>query len=218
MYAIVDIAGQQFKVEKDQKVFVHRLEGESGANMFFDRVLLIDNGKNIIIGNPLISDALISAKILSHMKGDKVKIFKKKRRKGYQTLTGHRQLMTEIQIDEIMEKGAAKYIKEASGKKPEKAKAAKGKKEQEVVSQVTETKEKTPETSPAKETTKKAAPKSAGKTKTAPVKKAAASRKSTSKQASSPKDKTPAAEKGSKSKPKPAQKASSKKTNKPKEK
>ena len=104
MYAIVDIAGQQFKVEKDQKIFVHRLDGEAGSKMFFDKVLLIDNGKNIIIGNPLISDALISVKILSHIKGDKVIVFKKKRRKAYQIRKGHRQLFTEIQISEILEK------------------------------------------------------------------------------------------------------------------
>src|SRR4030043_371890 len=153
MYAIVDIAGQQFKVEKDQKIFVHRLDGEAGSNMFFDKVLLIDNGKNIIIGNPLISGALISVKILSHIKGDKVKVFKKKRRKAYQILKGHRQLFSEIQISEILEKGGAKFIKETAAKKPAKETTPKGKKdkpekviapveEQEVVSPVTEKVEK----------------------------------------------------------------------------
>jgi large subunit ribosomal protein L21 len=101
MYAIVDIAGQQFKVEKEQEIFVHRLEGEEGANVTFDKVLLIDNAGKVKVGTPTVEGASINAKILSHMKGDKVIVFKKKRRKGYQKSNGHRQYMSKIQIEDI---------------------------------------------------------------------------------------------------------------------
>ena len=101
MYAIVDIAGQQFKVEKDQKVFVHRLEGEEGANVSFDTVLLVDNDGKVKVGTPNVTGASISAKILAHVRGDKVLVFKKNRRKGYQKLNGHRQDLTQIQVEEI---------------------------------------------------------------------------------------------------------------------
>jgi large subunit ribosomal protein L21 len=106
MYAIVDIAGQQFKVKKDQKIFVHRLEGEVGNQVDFDRVLLIDNDTNVAVGAPVISGAMVSAKILEHLKGDKVIVFKKKRRKGYRVKNGHRQYMTQIVIEDIIETGA----------------------------------------------------------------------------------------------------------------
>lgn len=106
MYAIVDIAGQQFKVEKDQKLFVHRLEAEEGKNVSFDKVLLIDTGDKVSIGDPVVKGASVNAKIISHMKADKVLVFKKKRRKGYQKLNGHRQYMTQIQIEGISEKGS----------------------------------------------------------------------------------------------------------------
>ena len=82
MYAIVDIAGQQFKVEKEQKLYVHRLEGAEDSKVSFDSVLLIDNDGNVTLGKPNIDGASVSAKILSHVKGDKVLVFKKKRRKG----------------------------------------------------------------------------------------------------------------------------------------
>ena len=101
MYAIVEIAGQQFKVEKDQKIFVHRLEGEEGANLDFEKVLLIEDGKKIKVGTPLVEGAKVSAKILSHLKGDKVIVFKKKRRKGYKVKNGHRQYLTKISIESI---------------------------------------------------------------------------------------------------------------------
>jgi large subunit ribosomal protein L21 len=104
MYAIIDIAGQQFKVEKDQEIFVHRLEGEEGANVEFNEVLLIDNNGNISLGTPFIEGAKISAKIISHLKGDKILVFKKKRRKGYKKTTGHRQYLSKIQIENITEK------------------------------------------------------------------------------------------------------------------
>ena len=107
MYAIVDIAGQQFKVEKDQKLFVHRLEGDEGKKVAFDKVMLLDTGSKILVGDPIVKGASVSAKILAHVKGDKVLVFKKKRRKGYQKLNGHRQYMTQIQIEGISEKSAA---------------------------------------------------------------------------------------------------------------
>ncbi len=104
MYAIVDIAGQQFKVEKNQELFVHRLEGKEGGKVEFDRVLLIDNGGKVTVGAPSIEGAKVDAKIISHVKGDKVLVFKKKRRKGYQKLNGHRQYLTKIQIENISAK------------------------------------------------------------------------------------------------------------------
>ncbi len=101
MYAIVEIAGQQFKVSKDQKLFVHRLEGAEGSKVEFDKIFLVDNDGKIAVGSPVVSGAKISATILSHLKGDKVLIFKKKRRKGYQKMNGHRQSFTQIQINEV---------------------------------------------------------------------------------------------------------------------
>ena len=124
MYAIVDIAGQQFKVEKDQKLFVHRLEVEEGKKVSFDKVLLIDTGSKVSVGNPVVKGASVDAKVLSHMKGDKVLVFKKKRRKGYQKLNGHRQYMTQIQIEGISETGATAK-KETAANKKEEAPAAK---------------------------------------------------------------------------------------------
>jgi len=101
MYAIVTIAGQQFKVVKDQQIIVHRLEGEEGKKVDFKEVLLVDNGGKINVGAPLIKGASVSATILNHLRGDKVIIFKKKRRKGYEKKTGHRQDLTKIQIEGI---------------------------------------------------------------------------------------------------------------------
>ena len=101
MYAIVEIQGQQFKVEKDSKVFVHRMQAEEGATVSFDKVLLIDADGNVTIGAPVVSGASVKATVLEHLKGDKVLVFKKKRRKGYQKLNGHRQYLTKIQINEI---------------------------------------------------------------------------------------------------------------------
>ncbi|MCT4603308.1 MULTISPECIES: 50S ribosomal protein L21 [Marinifilum] len=102
MYAIVEIAGQQFKVEKDQKIFVHRLEAEEGGQVEFAKVLLVDNEGEVVVGAPAVEGAKVTAKVLSHMKGDKVKVFKKKRRKGYKKLNGHRQYLSQIQIEEIV--------------------------------------------------------------------------------------------------------------------
>ncbi|PZW43935.1 large subunit ribosomal protein L21 [Mesonia algae] len=108
MYAIVEIAGQQFKVAKDQKVFVHRLAGEEGDSISFDKVLLAGNGNDITLGAPAIKGALVGAKITRHLKGDKVIVFKKKRRKGYRVKNGHRQSLTEIVIEDISFDGASK--------------------------------------------------------------------------------------------------------------
>lgn len=121
MYAIVDIAGKQYKVTKNQKIFVHRIEGELGASVDFDQVLLIEKEKDVIVGEPVIQGALVSAKILSHTKGDKVKVFKKKRRKGYKVLKGHRQYLTEIEIANIQEKGAVKKAQPAAKAAPKAA-------------------------------------------------------------------------------------------------
>jgi large subunit ribosomal protein L21 len=108
MYAIVSIAGQQFKVEKGKKVFVHRLPGVVGDEVNFDKVLLISRDEKTDVGAPYLPDAFVSAQILSHDRGDKVLVFKKKRRKGYQKLNGHRQDFTQILIGEISETGAPK--------------------------------------------------------------------------------------------------------------
>lgn len=101
MYAIVEIAGQQFKIEKDQKVYVHRLKAEEGSQIDFDRVMLVEDNGTIKVGSPLVDGAKVTATVLHHLKGDKVLVFKKKRRKGYQKLNGHRQYLTSIKIDDI---------------------------------------------------------------------------------------------------------------------
>ena len=102
MYAIVTIQGQQFKVEKDQSLFVHRLEGNEGDKLEFDEVLLVANDGKITVGTPTVKNAKVSATIIEHAKGDKVIIFKKKRRKSYQKQSGHRQQFTKIKVEEII--------------------------------------------------------------------------------------------------------------------
>jgi large subunit ribosomal protein L21 len=142
MYAIVEIAGQQFKVAKDQKLFVHRLADKEGAKVSFDKVYLLDDGKKVTLGAPAITGASVEAKVISHLKGDKVIVFKKKRRKGYRVKNGHRQALTELVIENIQASGA-KAKKETEAKPTvKKAKPA-------------ETKAK----APAKPAAKKAAPK-----------------------------------------------------------
>lgn len=125
MYAIVEIAGQQFKVEKDQKVFVHRLKEDEGKKVAFDNVLLIGDGDKVTVGAPAIDGAQVGAKVLKHLKGDKVIVFKKKRRKGYRVKNGHRQYLTEIQIENIVASGAKKATKAKAEPKAEKAAAPK---------------------------------------------------------------------------------------------
>ena len=123
MYAIVEIAGQQFKVEKDQKVFVHRLQTEEGKKVAFDNVLLLADGDKVTVGAPAIDGAQVGAKVLKHLKGDKVIVFKKKRRKGYRVKNGHRQALTEIQIENILASGAKKAAPAKSTAKPAATKA-----------------------------------------------------------------------------------------------
>ncbi|TVZ26503.1 large subunit ribosomal protein L21 [Gillisia sp. Hel_I_86] len=135
MYAIVEIAGQQFKVAKDQKVFVNRLAGEEGDKVSFNKVLLSGDGDNITLGAPAIDGALVDAKITRHVKGDKVIVFKKKRRKGYRVKNGHRQSLTEISIVGITLPGGKKSSSAKAEPKKEAPKAApkaKAKKEVEV--------------------------------------------------------------------------------------
>jgi large subunit ribosomal protein L21 len=125
MYAIVEIAGHQYKVEKDQQVFVNRLDAEEGKKVKFDRVLLIDNGKDVQVGAPAISGAEVSAQVERHLKGDKVLVFKKKRRKGYQKLNGFRASLTEIKITDIKASGAKKAAAKSDEAAPAKKPAAK---------------------------------------------------------------------------------------------
>ena len=101
MYAIVEIAGQQFKAEAGKKLYVHRLEGNQGDAVSFERVLLTDNNGSVEVGAPTVAGVKVNAKIVAHLKGDKVEIFKKKRRKGYKKLNGHRQSLTQIAIESI---------------------------------------------------------------------------------------------------------------------
>ncbi|MDC1273900.1 50S ribosomal protein L21 [Flavobacteriaceae bacterium] len=115
MYAVVEIAGQQFKVEKDQKVYVNRLEGKEGSKISFDNILMLDNSGKIVLGNPVVKGASVEAKIVKHLKDDKVIVFKKKRRKGYKVKNGHRQALTQIVVENILEKAVkAKAMAEVS--------------------------------------------------------------------------------------------------------
>ena len=121
MYAIVEIAGQQFKVAKDQKLFVHRLTDQEGAKVSFDKVYLLDDGKKVIVGAPAITGASVEAKVVCHLKGDKVIVFKKKRRKGYRVKNGHRQALTELVIESIQATGANLKTETAKKKSVEKS-------------------------------------------------------------------------------------------------
>lgn len=177
MYAIVEIAGQQFKVEKDQHVFVHRLEDKEGSKVEFDKVLLIDNNGKVNVGAPVISGAKVTAKVLSHEKGDKVIVFKKKRRKGYKVKNGHRQSFSKIEIQSIVEKAKATAKKTATKDSSTNAPKAKA----------------TAAAKP-KATKKASAPKAAAKT-TAKAAKPKATAKSTAKK---PAAKKPAAKKTTK--------------------
>ena len=130
MFAIVEIAGQQFKVAKDQKVFVHRLATEEGKKVSFDNVLMLSDGNKVTVGAPAIDGAQVGAKVIKHLKGDKVIVFKKKRRKGYRVKNGHRQALTEIVIESIVASGA----KKAAPAKAEKAAPKKEEAKKETVS------------------------------------------------------------------------------------
>ncbi len=145
MYAIVEIAGQQFKVSKDLKVYVHRLSNEEGSKVSFDKVLLLDDNGTITLGAPAIEGASVEAKVLQHLKGDKVIVFKKKRRKGYKKRNGHRQYLTQILIEGVSATGGKK-----AAPKAEKATVA-------VTEEVTEAPKKAK--APKAEATEEAAPK-----------------------------------------------------------
>ncbi len=149
MYAIVEIAGQQFKVAKDQKVYVHRLKEDEGKKVSFHNVLLLEDGKSITIGAPAIDGAAVEAKVVKHLKGDKVIVFKKKRRKGYRKKNGHRQYLTELVIEGIVTKGAKKPA--AAKTKAETPKAKAEVKKEEVKKQAPAAKKAAPKkTTPAK--------------------------------------------------------------------
>ena len=128
MYAVVEIQGSQFKVEKDQKLFVNRIDAKEGSKIFFDNVLLVDDGKKVQVGKPNISGISVEAKIIAHKKDDKVIVFKKKRRKGYKVKNGHRQPITEIIIQGINEKKVAPKKEVSSEKAPAAKKAPTAKK------------------------------------------------------------------------------------------
>ena len=130
MYAIVEIAGQQFKVAKDQKLFVHRLHDKEGSKVSFDKVYLLDDGKKVTVGAPAISGAAVEAKVVSHLKGDKVIVFKKKRRKGYRVKNGHRQALTELMVEKIIASGVKPVAAKSKAEKaPSPIKATMAKKE-----------------------------------------------------------------------------------------
>ena len=134
MYAVVEIQGSQFKVFKNQKLYVNRLKEKEGTKVTFDNVLLLDDESKVKVGMPNVLGASVEAKIISHQKDDKVIVFKKKRRKGYKVKNGHRQLLTELVIEKISQKKSApaKSIEEkpkaaAKPKANVKPKAAKSK-------------------------------------------------------------------------------------------
>lgn len=124
MYAIVEIAGQQIKVAKDQKVFVNRLPVEEGEKVSFDKILLIGDGDNITLGAPAIDGAQIGATVIKHLKGEKVIVFKKKRRKGFRKKNGHRQYLSQIMIESIVTSGKTENKKDAKPEPKAKAKTA----------------------------------------------------------------------------------------------
>jgi large subunit ribosomal protein L21 len=173
MYAIVEIAGQQFKVEEGKKIFVQHLKTENGKSVEFDQVLLLEDNGKVTVGEPVIKDALVEGKVLEQLRGDKVIVFKKKRKKGYRVRNGHRQYFTKVEIVSIKEKAARKgqqkeeavkaevaaeekpVITTASEKKPATKKAAAPKKVQ------AKEPEKSTVKSSAKSTVKKAAARTA---------------------------------------------------------
>jgi large subunit ribosomal protein L21 len=164
MYAIVTIAGQQFKVEKGKKVIVHQLPSEVGEEVTFEKVLLIDNDGKISVGTPYVKEAAVTAQVVSHLRGDKIKVFKKKRRKGYQVLNGHRQYFTELRIEEIIESGFVrkepkpKKAAEPKIKAEESAPEEAAKTEAKAVSGKKPAKSADKKTAEQKETTEKAKP------------------------------------------------------------
>ena len=176
MYAIVEIAGQQFKVEKDQKYFVHQLEGKPGSKVTFENVLLLDDKGKISVGAPAVNGVQVTAKIEQHLLGDKVIVFKKKRRKGYKVKNGHRQRLTEITVQEIGKKAATKSESKVETKNVAPKKAA-PKSESKVETKNVAQKKAAPK-SESKVETKKVAPKKAAPKKAAAKSKTAVASKS----------------------------------------
>ncbi len=185
MYAIVDIAGQQFKASKAGKLYVHRLDAQEGSQVELKNVLLLDDGKDVQVGKPQVEGAVVLAEVVEHMKGDKVLVFHKKRRKGYKKLNGHRQYMTRLNILSIMKDGVSltgdqapsvkKVVKEAPVKAV-KVKVAAPKAEEKSEVKKSAKKEAAPKTS-TKAAPKAAAKKTATDTKKAAPKKPAAPKK-----------------------------------------
>ena len=120
MYAIVEIAGQQFKVEKNQQIFVHRLQAKEGSKIALDKVLLTDDSGKENIGSPDLKGVEVTAKVVEHLKGDKVIVFKKKRRKGYKVKNGHRQFLTKLEIQDIKTKSSSSKKKVSEKKNADK--------------------------------------------------------------------------------------------------
>ncbi len=172
MYAIVEIAGHQYKVQKDQRIYVNRLEGKEGDKVEFDRVLLTDDNGKVEVGAPVIEGVAVKASILSHLKGDKVIVFKKKRRKGYRVKNGHRQAITSIQIEGIGKGTAKKAAAKTTAKKEETATKAKST-EKKTTAKKTTAKKTSEAKSDAKAAPKKPAAKKATTAKTAEKKTAA---------------------------------------------
>jgi large subunit ribosomal protein L21 len=167
MYAIVEIAGQQFKVEEGKKIFVHRLDAENEKEIEFDQVLLIEDEGKIIIGEPTIKDAIVEGKIVDHVRGDKVIVFKKKKKKGYRIRNGHRQNFTQVEIISIKEKAVKKAVKKEAAPVVEKTKET-------VVAPEAKVVEKKPV---AKQAAKVKVEEKSAPAKKAPAKKAAAEKK-----------------------------------------
>ena len=120
MFAIINIAGKQFRVEEGDQIKVPHLSTDAGKSLAFDKVLLVNDGKKVQLGSPLLSNASISATVVEHGRGRKIRIFKKKRRKGYRRNNGHRQNYSLIKIDSISttsKKKSTKKTKEKSSKK-----------------------------------------------------------------------------------------------------
>ena len=122
MNAVVIISGKQYKVSQDTKLFVNRLDAKEGSKISFDNVLLLDNGKKTVVGTPNVKGASVEAKVIKHLKDDKVIVFKKKRRKGYRVKNGHRQELSEILVEKVLEKSSKiKSEKKATVKKVDKS-------------------------------------------------------------------------------------------------
>jgi large subunit ribosomal protein L21 len=176
MYAIVDITGQQFKVSKAGKVYVHRLQAEEGSQIELKNVLLIDDEKNIEVGKPTIQGACVLAEVVEHMKSDKVLVFHKKRRKGYQKMNGHRQYMTRLNILSIMKEGVSLTGENAPSVKKKVVEAPVKVKKVKPVEPKAED-EGTKKAAPKKTATKKAEPKKATTKKAVTEKKPATAKK-----------------------------------------